>query len=128
LKLLLDTHAFLWFILSDAQLSAAGRAAISDPKNPVFVSPATYWEIAIKVSIGKYTLTVPFEDFIRHGIEDNDFEILPIEIRHAARVAALPFHHKDPFDRMLIAQALVDDLTLISNEALFDAYGVKRLW
>ncbi|MCI0464920.1 MAG: type II toxin-antitoxin system VapC family toxin [Gemmataceae bacterium] len=73
-------------------------------------------------------LTVPFEDFIRHGIEDNDFEILPIEIRHAARVAALPFHHKDPFDRLLIAQALVDGFTLVSNEALFDTYGVKRLW
>ncbi len=128
MRLLLDTHAFLWFVLSDAQLSAAARTAISDPNNEVCVSPATSWEIAIKVSLGKYTLTVPFEDFIRHGIEDNDFEILPIEIRHAARVAALPFHHKDPFDRLLIAQALVDNLTLVSNEALFDAYGVKRLW
>jgi PIN domain nuclease of toxin-antitoxin system len=128
LRLLLDTPAFLWFVLSDAQLSATGRAAISDPNNLVFVSPATYWEVASKVSIGKYALVVSFEDFIRHGIEDNDFEILPIEIRHAARVVVLPFHHKDPFDRMLIAQALVDDLTLISNEALFDAYGVKRLW
>ena len=107
---------------------AIARTAISDPKNDVFVSPATYWEIAIKVSIGKYILTAPFEDFVRHGIEDNDFEILPIEIRHAARAAALPFQHKDPFDRMLIAQSQVEGLTLVSNEALFDAYGVKRLW
>jgi PIN domain nuclease of toxin-antitoxin system len=128
LRLLLDTHAFLWFVLNDPQLTATARTAISDPKNDVFVSPATYWEIAIKVSLGKYILTAPFEDFVRHGIEDNDFEILPIEIRHAARAATLPFHHKDPFDRMLIAQNQVEGLTLVSNEALFDAYGVKRLW
>ncbi|HYT87758.1 MAG TPA: type II toxin-antitoxin system VapC family toxin [Gemmataceae bacterium] len=128
MRLLLDTHAFLWFVLNDPQLSAAARTAISDPKNEVFVSPATYWEIAIKVSIGKYALTVPFEDFIRHALKDNGFKILPIEIRPAARVATLPFHHKDPFDRLLIAQALAEDLTLVSNENRFDAYGVKRLW
>ncbi len=107
-----DTHAFLWFIFNDAQLSAATRTVISDPQNDVFVSPATYWEIAIKVSIGKYTLQAPFEDFIRHAIKDNDFDILPIEIRHAAQVATLPMHHKDPFDRILIAQTLVEGLTL----------------
>jgi PIN domain nuclease of toxin-antitoxin system len=128
LRLLLGTHAFLWFILNDPQLTAAARTAISDPKNDVFVSPATYWEIAIKVSIGKYALTTPFEDFVRHGIEDNDFELLPIEIPHAARAATLPFHHKDPFDRMLIAQSQVEGLTLVSNEVRFDAYGVKRHW
>ena len=128
MRLLLDTHAFLWFVLGDSQLSAAARTLISDPKNDVFVSPATFWEVALKVSIGKYALAVPFEDFVRHGIDDNDFELLPIEIRHAAQLLTLPFHHKDPFDRMLIAQALADGLTLVSNEALFDAYGVKRHW
>jgi PIN domain nuclease of toxin-antitoxin system len=128
LRLLLDTHAFLWFVLNDSQLSAAARAAISDPNNDVFVSPATFWEVAIKVSIGKYVLAGPLEDFFQRGIKDNDFEILPIEVRHAAQVAALPFHHKDPFDRLLIAQALVEGLTLASKEAAFVAYGVKRLW
>ena len=84
-------------------MSAAARTAISDSNNGILVSPVTYWEVAIKVSIGKYTIAVPLEDFFR-GITDNDFEILPIEVRHAAQVTALPFHHKDPFDRMLIAQ------------------------
>lgn len=128
LEPLLDTHAFLWFILNDTQLSTAARAAISDPNNEVFVSPATFREVAIKVSIGKYTVPGPLEDFFQRAIKDNDIEVLPIEARHAAQVAALPFHHKDPFDRMLIAQALVEGLTLVSNEAAFAAYGVKRLW
>jgi PIN domain nuclease of toxin-antitoxin system len=128
LRLLLDTHAFLWFVLNDPQLSAAARTAISDPLNDVFVSPATFWEVAIKVSIGKYTVPGALEDFFQRGIKDNDFEVLPIEARHAAQVAVLPFHHKDPFDRMLIAQALVEGLTLVSIEAAFAAYGVKRLW
>lgn len=128
MRLLLDTHAFLWFVLNDAQLSVPARTAISDPANDVLVSPATYWEIAIKVSTGKYTLASPYQDFIQHNLDANDFEILPIDVRHTARVAAMPFHHKDPFDRLLIAQALAEDISLVSNEALFDAYGVRRLW
>jgi PIN domain nuclease of toxin-antitoxin system len=128
LRLLLDTHAFLWFVLNDSQLSAAARTAISDPNNEVFVSPATFWEVAIKVSLGKYTLAVPLEAFFQQGIQANGFKTLPIEFRHAAQVAALPFHHKDPFDRMLIAQALVEGLTLVSIEAAFASYGVKCLW
>ncbi len=128
MRLLLDTHSFLWFVLNDAQLSAPARTAIRDPANDVLVSPATYWEIAIKVSKAKYTLAVPYQDFIQHNLDANDFEILPIEVRHTALVAAMPFHHKDPFDRLLIAQALAEDIPLVSNEALFDAYGVRRLW
>jgi PIN domain nuclease of toxin-antitoxin system len=128
LRLLLDTHTFLWFTLGDPQISAAVVAAINDPVNDKLVSPATYWEIAIKVSINKLALGAPYEDFLHRGIVLNGFDILHVEPRHTARVATLPFHHKDPFDRLLIAQALVDDLTLVSNEALFDSYGVKRLW
>lgn len=128
MRLLLDTHSFLWFILNDPQLSAAARAAISDPNSDVLVSPATYWEIAIKVSTGKYTLTTPYQHFIEYNITANDFEVLHVEPRHTAVVATLPFHHKDPFDRLLIAQALAEDITLVSNETLFDAYGVRRLW
>jgi PIN domain nuclease of toxin-antitoxin system len=127
-RLLLDTHSFLWFVLADAQLSAAARAAISDPANEVFISPATYWEIAIKVRTGKYALAGSYLNFVQHNIDANDFDILPIEVKHTAVVAVLPFHHRDPFDRLLIAQALVEDLTLVSNESLFDSYGVKRLW
>ena len=97
MRLLLDTHSFLWFVLNDAQLSAAARTAISDPSNEVLVSPATYWEIAIKVSTGKYTLSASYQDFIQHAIDDNDFKVLPIEVRHTALVATLSFHHRDPF-------------------------------
>ncbi len=128
MRLLLDTHTFLWFTLGDPQISPAALVAINDLGNDKLVSPATYWEIAIKVSIGKLALGQPYEDFLHRGITLNGFVILPIEPRHTARVAAMPFHHKDPFDRLLIAQALADDLTLVSNEALFDAYGVRRLW
>jgi PIN domain nuclease of toxin-antitoxin system len=127
-RILLDTHSFLWFVLNDTQLSAPSRTAICDPANDVLVSPATYWEIAIKVRTGKYTLTTPYQHFIEHNLAVNDFEILPIEVRHTALVATLPFHHRDPFDRLLIAQALVEDITLVSNEELFDSYGVRRLW
>lgn len=128
MRLILDTHSFLWVVLNDPQLSAAARVAISDPNNDVLVRPATYWEIAIKVSTGKYTLTTPYQHFIEHNIAVNDFEVLPIEVRQTALVVTLPFHHRDPFDRLLIAQALAEDITLVSNEALFDAYGVRRLW
>jgi PIN domain nuclease of toxin-antitoxin system len=104
LRLLLDTHTLLWFYLDDPQLSAPAKAAIVNPLNTTLVSAASYWEIAIKVSIGKYALKEPFDDFIQHAILDKGFGVLPIEPKHAATVATLPFHHKDPFDRLLIAR------------------------
>jgi PIN domain nuclease of toxin-antitoxin system len=127
-RLLLDTHAFLWYVLIDPQLSAAARAAINDPANDVFVSPASFWEIAIKMSTRKYTLTVPYGDFMRQGIDGNDFEILPIEPRHTAALVAMPYHHKDPFDRLLVAQALVEGMPIVSADSSLDAYGVNRVW
>jgi PIN domain nuclease of toxin-antitoxin system len=128
MRLLLDTHTFLWYVLNDARLSTTARAAIDDPANDVLVSPATYWEIAIKVSINKYVLAVPYEDFMRQGIEGNAFEILPIEPRHTAALVAMPHHHRDPFDRLLIAQALVEGIPIVSTDPQFDQYGVNRLW
>jgi PIN domain nuclease of toxin-antitoxin system len=128
LRLLLDTHALLWFTLGDARLSPAALALINDPGNDKLVSPASYWEIAIKVSIGKLALNQPYEDFIDRGIRQNGFDILPIEPRHTGRGAALSFHHKDPFDRLLIAQALTDGIAVVGADALFDQYGVTRLW
>jgi PIN domain nuclease of toxin-antitoxin system len=127
-RVLLDTHTFLWYVLNDTQLSTAARKLIDDPANDVLVSPASYWEIAIKVSIGKYTLAVPYEEFMRNGIEGNAFEILPVEPSHTAALVAMPFHHKDPFDRLLIAQALVEHIPLVSVDAALDSYGVRRLW
>src|SRR5438874_10812884 len=105
MRLLLDTHALLWFVLGDPQLSARARALIEDPANEKLVSPASYWELAVKISVGKYALNEPFEDFLRRGILGNGFGVLAIEFQHAAKVATLPFHHRDPFDRLLVAQA-----------------------
>jgi PIN domain nuclease of toxin-antitoxin system len=128
MRLLLDTQAFLWFILQDSRLSWAAEAAISLPANEVLVSPASYWEIAIKVSIGKLALSQPFDPFIEQQIVKNQLVVLPIEPRHAARVVALPFHHRDPFDRILVAQSLLEGIPLVSSDARLDQYGIRRIW
>lgn len=128
MRLLLDTHALLWFVLGDTQLSKTALALILDPANEKLVSPASYWEIAIKLSIGKYALHEPYEDFMRRGIAGNGFGILPVEPGHTAALIALPFHHRDPFDRLLIAQAMVEKLSVVSADAIFDAYPITRLW
>jgi len=125
---LLDTHAFLWFVLDEPRLSATARDLIADPDNTVLVSAATCWETAIKVGLKKLDLHAAYEDFMRRGIEGNQFEILPIETRHTAVVAALPHHHRDPFDRLLVAQAITEGIPLISGDTALDAYGIKRLW
>jgi len=99
-----------------------------EPTNDIEVSPATYWEIAIKISIGKYELPEPYDIFIEREITTNDFRILPIEPKHTAVLTTLPFHHRDPFDRLLIAQAMVEAIPILSIDPAFDAYPVTRLW
>lgn len=128
MRLLLDTHAFLWFALNDPKLSMPAENAIRWPGNIVFISPASYWEIAIKASAGKYKLNVPYEKFWRGAIDTNRFEVLPIDLRHTSQLVSLPFHHKDPFDRLLVATALADNLQLVSSDATLDAYGINRIW
>lgn len=125
---LLDSHTLLWYALADPKLSATAKALILDPANAILISPASYWEIAIKVSIGKLTLHQPYEDFIDVCLNKYGFAILPIEPKHAAALISLPHHHKDPFDRLLIAQAIVEDVPIISSDTALDAYPVKRLW
>jgi PIN domain nuclease of toxin-antitoxin system len=127
-RLLLDTHTFLWFVTDDPLLSAAALALIVDPINEIVLSPASYWEVAIKVSIGKYPMTVPFDRFFTEGVVGNDISILPLEIRHAAVLSSLPMHHKDPFDRMIIAQAIVEQVPIVSIDEALDAYGITRIW
>jgi PIN domain nuclease of toxin-antitoxin system len=129
-KLLLDTHALLWYALGDPHLSGTAQGLIVDPANEVLISPASYWEIAIKVSIGKLSLQRSYEDFMAVCLQQYGFIVLAIEPRHTARVACLPFPpgHRDPFDRLLVAQALVDGLPLVSADAVLDSYGVRRLW
>lgn len=126
--ILLDTHTFLWFILDDPQLSSKADRLISDPNNAIAISPVTYWEIAIKISIGKYSLPEPYEIFMDREISINDFRILPIQPKHTAALIDLPFYHKDPFDRLLIAQANVEKIPIISNDQIFDQYPVQRIW
>jgi PIN domain nuclease of toxin-antitoxin system len=127
-RLLLDTHTFLWFLLDDPQLSTTARDLIIDSANDIEVSPAIYWEIAIKISLKKYTLPEPYEIFIEREIATNDFHILPIEPKHTAALTTLPFHHRDPFDRLLIAQAMVEGIPVLSVDEALDAYPVTRLW
>jgi len=99
-----------------------------DPDNEKLVSPASYWEIAIKISIKKYALSKPYEIFMDEAIDKNGFGYLHIEPKHTAALTRLPFHHKDPFDRLLIAQAIIEGIPIISGDTVLDSYPVKRLW
>ena len=128
MRLLLDTHAFLWSLEGSDRLSGKARAAIQNGANEKLVSYATLWEITIKVALGKLELETPWEDTLRHIERVAPGTVLACTEGDLAVLLGLPQHHRDPFDRMLIAQALTEDFTLISNEALFDQYGVKRLW
>lgn len=128
MRMLLDTQTFLWFVLGDPRLTANAKASIEEPGNEKLVSPASYWEIAIKISIGKYTLSQPYEEFMERGIIENGFVVLPIELKHTAVLTTLPFHHRDPFDRLIIAQAMVEGIAVVSGDAALDAYPVTRLW
>lgn len=128
MRLLLDTHTFLWFNLGDRRLSAAARATIDDPANEMCVSPASYWEIAIKIRLGKYALPNPYEEFMERAIDGNGFVILPVEPKHTAVLTTLPFHHRDPFDRLIVAQAMAEGIDVVSRDVVFDSYSVRRLW
>jgi PIN domain nuclease of toxin-antitoxin system len=104
------------------------RSLIADPNNEIEVSPATYWEIAIKIALRKYALPEPFEVFEEREVTINDFHFLPIELKRIAIFTRMPLHHCDPFDRLLIAQAMVEQIPIVRGETAFDAYPVTRLW
>jgi PIN domain nuclease of toxin-antitoxin system len=128
MQALLDTHALLWSLSGDPALTKAAHKIVAEPRNAVFVSAASAWEIATKVRLGKLPTAADLVgDFTGH-IERERFQILPISAEHAVRAGLLPGTHKDPFDRMHIAQAQSENMPIISNEALFDAYGVRRIW
>jgi PIN domain nuclease of toxin-antitoxin system len=127
-RFLLDTHTFLWAVLDDPHLSDKAKGLMLNADNELFVSPATYWEIAIKISVGKYTLDDDFETFMERQTAYSEFTLLPISVKHAALVATLPFHHRDPFDRLLIAQAISERIPIISTDRALDAYSVTRVW
>ncbi|MBA3872439.1 MAG: type II toxin-antitoxin system VapC family toxin [Anaerolineae bacterium] len=128
MKLLLDTHTFLWFISKSPKITLEARNQITDNPDQLFLSIVSLWEIAIKVSIGKLTLQQPFETLFPHQLRINGIKQLEVSVSHTALVSKLPFHHNDPFDRMLIAQAITENVAIISADKAFDAYGVDRLW
>jgi PIN domain nuclease of toxin-antitoxin system len=127
-KVLLDTHAFLWWLSDRRELTKRARGVISKGTNECYVSIASCWEIALKVSIGKLAIEGCLERFIPEQLAANAFGSLAIDLRHVLRTATLPFHHRDPFDRLLVAQALVEDLAVVSGDGVFDLYGVQRVW
>ena len=128
LRVLLDTHALLWWVADSQRLSPSAYRATGDESNDVLISAATAWEIATKHRLGKLQGAEAVAVDIVGTLADQGFDKLPISVEDAARAGALPGIHRDPFDRILIAQAIAHNLVLISNEALFDQYGVRRLW
>ena len=127
-RYLLDTHAFLWWVNDSSELTAAARLAIADARNECFLSLASCWEMAIKSNLGKLRLAKPLERFVAEHLAANGFTLLNIELRHTVLVEKLPSHHRDPFDRLLIAQAMTEQLTIVSADGCFADYGVKLLW
>lgn len=128
MRLLLDSHVFLWWVNDAPELSAKARAAIRKGQNACFLSVASVWEMAIKVSTGKLALSQPVERFIPEQLAANSFRLLEIDFRHVARVESLPFHHRDPFDRLLVAQAMSEKMSVVSADAALSEYGIKRIW
>lgn len=128
MNLLLDTHTFIWASLDSPELSENARRLYVDPANTLMISPASYWEIAIKISIGKYELNEPVSDFFQREIDTNTLQVLPITLKHADVVSQLAFHHKDPFDRLLIAQSICEGIPILSRDGVFDSYGIERIW
>ncbi|HZO55330.1 MAG TPA: type II toxin-antitoxin system VapC family toxin [Bryobacteraceae bacterium] len=128
MQILLDTHALLWWLSDDPNLSRRARTVIGTTSNTVFVSAVSAWEIATKVRLGKLPSGAELvADFDGH-LEREGFYSLPISVDHSVRAGLLPGEHPDPFDRMLIAQSQAENLQLISKEKLFDRYGVRRVW
>jgi PIN domain nuclease of toxin-antitoxin system len=128
MRLLLDTHAFLWFVAGDAQLPSRARRRIEDPRHEKYLSVASVWEIAIKKSLGKLELEVSLDGLVDIGAVDNGILLLEVTRKHAIGVAELAFHHRDPFDRLLVSQAMSEEMAVISRDTAFDDYPVKRLW
>jgi PIN domain nuclease of toxin-antitoxin system len=128
MKVLLDTHAFLWLITDDERLSEKAQKTFLNSNNRLFFSVASLWEICIKKSLGKISLESEWVQTIHKEMEINAIQWLPIEMPHCVKVSELPFHHRDPFDRMLIAQAMAEDMQLLSRDSRLSAYAIKRIW
>ena len=128
MKLLLDTHTLLWFLVDNPRLSSEATAAIADPENERLLSPISLFEIALKVRLGKLSLSQPFGSLFPAQLTLNRIRLLRIELTHLERLTSMPLHHRDPFDRLLASTALVEGVALVSADSAFDSYGVSRIW
>ncbi len=128
MRYLIDTHALIWFLAGSNRLGSQARAIIERPESDIFISIASLWEITIKHSQGKLELAVSLEELTTGALSRNHIEILPIRPTHLQHLATLPFHHRDPFDRAIAAQSIVEKMPLVSVDAIFDTYNVERLW
>ena len=129
MKFLLDTHTFLWLInkLYSSKLSEAVNRLFLNQENQFYLSIASVWEIAIKVNLGKLDIVQPIGPFILEQLQENDINLFDIRFQHAIKVAELPLHHRDPFERIIIAQSLVENIPLLSKDEIFDTYGIQRI-
>ena len=128
MNILLDTHAFLWFVADVPRLSDTARALIEAEDSQPFLSIASLWEMAIKISLGKLKLEQPFETFIPQQLTLNGIGILNLSVEHTAAISTLPFHHRDPFDRLIAVQARIEKMPVVSADPAFDAYEIERVW
>jgi len=128
MRLLLDTHALLWWLEENPSLPRSARKLIANKSNDVLVSAASAWEVATKVRLGKLPVAIDLAHDFSAYLDRERFETLAVSAEHGIRAGLLPDPHKDPFDRMLIAQALAENLTIVSNDVVFDGYGVRRAW
>ena len=125
---LLDTHTFLWLVTGDKQLSTFARQCFLDINNQFYLSAVTGFEIAVKYSLGKLQLTEPPKKFITHHVQANGLIPLPVTIEHTLYLEDLPFHHRDPFDRLLVAQALAENIPILSADKILSEYPIQRVW
>ncbi len=128
MRVLLDTHSLIWLVTDDPRLSALARSVFLDGGNALFCSAVVGLEIAVKSSLGQIQLSESPREFLEARIRNNGLLRLPVTLAHTYRLGHLPFHHRDPFDRLLVAQALEEDLALLSRDAILSEYGVRRLW
>jgi PIN domain nuclease of toxin-antitoxin system len=128
MRVLIDTHIFIWYIQNSERLPISIATYINDGRNDILLSIASVWEMAIKQSTGKLNLGLPYASFIEEQMRLNSMELLPLSLNHLEVVTTMPFHHRDPFDRILIAQAMLEDIVIISADSIFSSYPVQRIW
>ena len=128
MRYLLDTSALLWYVADHQRLSSVATQILNDPATDIHLSLASIWEVAIKFNKGKLILPLPFDDFVDVTIRRYSLRILSIQVPHLRRVARMPLHHRDPFDRLLVAQSIVENIPIITSDAAFDRYSIARVW